>query len=82
MKTVLFVTHKSKQCGVYEFGKQVFEVVLRSTKYRFVKAECDSLAELLQAVERIVRRSSSITITQRSCRGSARGLRKAYIGIT
>lgn len=52
MKTVLFVTHKSKQCGVYEFGKQVFEVVSRSTKYRFVKAECDSLAELLQAIEK------------------------------
>ena len=52
MKTALFVSHKPKQCGVYEFGKQVFEVVSHSTKYRFVKAECDSLAELLQAVKK------------------------------
>lgn len=51
MKTVLFVTHRKKQCGVYEFGKQVFEAVSGSAKYRFVKAECDSLDELLQAVE-------------------------------
>lgn len=52
MKTVLFVTHKTrKQCGVYDFGRQVFHALSGSVKYRFVKAECDSLAELLQSIE-------------------------------
>jgi SAM-dependent methyltransferase len=51
MKTVLFVTHRQKQCGVYEFGKQVFHALYGSTKYRFVKAECDSISELLRTIE-------------------------------
>lgn len=51
MKNVLFVTHRQKHCGVYEFGKQVFQAISGSTKYRFVKAECDSLGELLQSVK-------------------------------
>lgn len=52
MKTALFVTHKQKkQCGVYEFGRQVFQAISDSAKYRFVKAECDSLPELLRSIE-------------------------------
>lgn len=48
--TVLFVTHRKKQCGVYEFGKQVFNAISDSKKYRFVKGEYDSLSELMQGV--------------------------------
>ncbi len=51
MKTALFVTHKKKQCGVYQFGTQVFEAISGSEKYKFIRAECDSLDELLQSVE-------------------------------
>lgn len=51
MTTVLFVTHRQKRCGVYEFGRHVFDAVSASTKYRFVKAECDSLPDLMHAVE-------------------------------
>ena len=51
MKTALFVTHKQKQCGVYDFGRQTFNALSGSTKYRFVKAECDSLSELLHSIE-------------------------------
>ncbi len=43
--------HTKKHCGVYEFGKNVFHALSHSTKYTFTKAECDSLAELLHAVE-------------------------------
>lgn len=52
MQTALFVTHKKKRCGVYEFGAQVFQAIAGSAKYKFVKAECDSLPELLQSIER------------------------------
>lgn len=45
-KKVLFVTHKPKQCGVYEFGKNLFNIIDSSAKYKFIKAECESLTEL------------------------------------
>jgi hypothetical protein len=44
MKTILFVTHKPKKCGVYEFGKNVFNAISPSKAFHFVKAECDSIA--------------------------------------
>ena len=49
-ETVLFITHTPKQCGVYEFGKNVFKVISQSNKYFFAKAECQSLEDLKQAV--------------------------------
>lgn len=48
---VLFVTHKPKQCGVYEFGKNIFNVISKSSRYQFVKAECGSLEELKLNIE-------------------------------
>lgn len=49
-KTILFVTHKPKQCGVYEFGKNIFAIISRSSKFKFIKAECESLEELNQVI--------------------------------
>jgi SAM-dependent methyltransferase len=43
---ILFVNHRRSQCGVYWFGEHVFDAIRASMKYRFHKAECDSLAEL------------------------------------
>jgi hypothetical protein len=51
-KIVLFVTHKPKQCGVFEFGRNVFNAVSSSQKYQFIKAECDSLNELHQFINK------------------------------
>ncbi|MDQ6844148.1 MAG: hypothetical protein M3Z92_07335, partial [Bacteroidota bacterium] len=50
-KTVLFVTHKPKQCGVYEFGKNVFNTISSSHFYQFIKIECDSLPELKKEID-------------------------------
>jgi len=49
---VLFVTHRKSQCGVYEFGENVFEAIRTSQKYKFIKAECESLAELESHIAR------------------------------
>ncbi len=49
-RNVLFVTHMKKQCGVYQFGKGIFEAIVSSTKYNFIKLECDSLKELQEAI--------------------------------
>ena len=50
-RVILFVTHKPKQCGVYEFGKSVFDAISTSKKYHFIKAECESLDELKKTAE-------------------------------
>jgi len=50
MKTILFVTHKPKKCGVYEFGKNVFNAISLSKSYHFIKAECDSIECLVNEI--------------------------------
>ena len=49
-RVILFVSHRPKQCGVYEFGRTIFHVISSSAKYDFIKAECESLAELNKAI--------------------------------
>ena len=46
MENILFISHKKAQCGVYEFGKDIFDVLKSSAKYNFVRAECASLEDL------------------------------------
>ncbi|MBS1948795.1 MAG: hypothetical protein JST47_13610 [Bacteroidetes bacterium] len=48
---ILFISHKKKQCGVYEFGKHIFNAISSSKKYEFIRAECNSLGELGSAIK-------------------------------
>lgn len=50
MKKILFVSHKKAQCGVYEFGKNITDILLSSKKYDFVRVECSSLSELKSSI--------------------------------
>ena len=50
MENILFISHKKAQCGVYEFGKDIFDVLKSSAKYNFVRAECASLEDLHAAI--------------------------------
>lgn len=50
MKTVLFVNHTPKQCGVYQFGKDIFKPISASSNFSFIKAEVESLKELKSAI--------------------------------
>lgn len=43
---ILFVTDKKSQCGVYEFGENVFNAIKLSKKYNFIKVECSDINEL------------------------------------
>ena len=45
LNAILFITHQKAQCGVYEFGKSVVEVLEKSVHYHFVHLECSSLKE-------------------------------------
>ena len=49
-KRILFVSHKKAQCGVYEFGKNITDVLQHSKRYQFIRVECSSLAELQTAI--------------------------------
>ena len=49
-KKVLFVSHKKSQCGVYEFGKNITDVLQHSKCYQFIRVECSSLADLQAAI--------------------------------
>lgn len=50
IQTILFVSHSPKQCGVYEFGKNLFEALKKSEKYNFVKVETESKKNLDKAI--------------------------------
>ena len=47
---ILFVSHKKAQCGVYEFGKNITDVLQHSRRYQFIRVECSSLTELQTAI--------------------------------
>lgn len=49
-RNILFVSHSKKQCGVYQFGKSVFEVIQSSRKYKIDWVECDSMGMLKEAI--------------------------------
>lgn len=43
---VLFVSYEEKQCGVYQYGKNVFNVLTESQKYQFQYAGVKNLEEI------------------------------------
>ncbi len=49
----LYVNHRKQQCGVYEFGKEIGDLLLSSKKFKFHYCECDSLAGLKTVYSRI-----------------------------
>jgi SAM-dependent methyltransferase len=48
---VLFVSHFKSQCGVFEFGKNIFQTISESNEYNFIWLECDSLLRLKNAID-------------------------------
>jgi SAM-dependent methyltransferase len=51
-KKILFVSHRKAQCGVYEFGKNITNILSDSKKYDFIRVECSSLGELKDAINK------------------------------
>ncbi len=51
-KTILFISHPKKQCGVYEFGKNIFNAIKVSLKYNFIWLEINSLEELFGGINK------------------------------
>src|SRR5438067_422674 len=52
LKTIFFVSHKKAQCGIYEFGTNIFTALKKSHRYNFIKVECSDLTDLNAAIEK------------------------------
>jgi hypothetical protein len=50
MDTVLFINHSQKQCGVYQFGFHIGQVIRKSKEFDIRYLECNSSAELAQHI--------------------------------
>ena len=50
--SVLFVSHPQKQCGVYQFGRNVATALNDSVRYRYLYRECADKNELMTAIRR------------------------------
>ena len=48
---VLYINHKEKHCGVYQFGVRVYNAIRHSKAYNFIYAECTVKGELFAAVK-------------------------------
>lgn len=51
MKNILFLNHRQKQCGVYQYGYRSAMILEKSEKYNFIYCEIESESELLQSIE-------------------------------
>ena len=49
--TILFVSHREQQCGIYQYAVNLIEVLQTSSLYSFVYVECSSERDLDQAVK-------------------------------
>lgn len=50
-KTILFVSHPERQCGVHEYGKNIADALIDSGKYRFIYQECAGIRDLEAAID-------------------------------
>jgi hypothetical protein len=51
-KNILIISHKEQQCGVYQFGRNISNALLKSEKYNFIYAECSSADEYFSALSK------------------------------
>lgn len=53
MNTVLILNHKIRNCGVYQSGRRIYDLVADSTKVNFVYREVESLIEFNIAIDKL-----------------------------
>jgi len=57
-KTVLFISHKETNCGVHDYGLNVFDSIKKSQKLNFIYCECENVSEL----DNYVRKNKPVAI--------------------
>jgi len=48
---ILFLNHKKKQCGVYQYGVRLFDIVKQSNKYCFQYTEIENIHEYYKCID-------------------------------
>lgn len=51
-ETVLFINHPEKECGVHQFGENVFSAIKASAVFTFIYCECSDKAQLCEQINR------------------------------
>ena len=49
--TVLIVSHASTQCGIHQYGLNIYAALASSSRYAIAYAECESRADLARAMQ-------------------------------
>jgi hypothetical protein len=49
---ILIISHREKQCGIYQYGVNTAEALKKSSRYRFIYVECSNHSELHKAITR------------------------------
>lgn len=52
MKTILFLNHKQKQCGVYQYGRRSADILKKAKQFNFVYCEVESRGEYEQFISK------------------------------
>lgn len=43
--SILFLNHNVKQCGVYQYGMRIYEILKQTTEYKYIYCEVSNLTE-------------------------------------
>ena len=50
---ILFTNHTQQQCGVYQYGKRVSDILIKDTRYSFFYCETDTYLEFVEKLNEI-----------------------------
>lgn len=51
LSQILFINHKGKQCGVYQYGLRIYQTIQRIDKYKVHYKECSNAQEVTEAIQ-------------------------------
>lgn len=49
---VLLINHKVKQCGVYQYGKRLFDILVKSNRVNYIYVEFENLKEYKDGIKK------------------------------
>ena len=62
MDNILFINHKDHNCGIYQYGKRVWNIISKSRKYNFIYVEIGSEQNEVHKYEKLIKEHSPLGI--------------------
>ena len=53
MVNILFLNHKKKQCGVYQYGIRIYDIIKKTNDINYIYQELDSFEEYNNIISNI-----------------------------